>query len=173
MKTLNSLSNDVRGLSAQAVQARAHSLRAVRVRLGEWDRAAINTESFIGYPSSFSGSRSNPDPGFSLGMDNCQSPLCVKFQNVFVADDFRAQWIHHHHVGFSQNQPWSNPKKVNNNCQNYASYQLQKNLKPVLNNKDTVESEKSKQDQGDSGPGKVASWPEGFIHGAIIAGETK
>lgn len=173
MKTLNSLSNHVSGLPTKAVQTSTHTFRSVVSGLRKRDTTSIHSKSLLGYPLSLSTSGSNPDSSFAPRVNDTQSPLCLEFKHVLVSNKVGTKRVYNFQRLFSKNEFGPNPNRKADSGQNQTNHHFDSNLKSIRVYDITVQSKKSDEQDRNAGPYKIAFGTKGFIHSAIIAGETQ
>ena len=170
MNPLNSLPNQVGGLSTQAIQALTHRLCLNFPTLRERDVASVPTETLVCDPASLPAGRSYPDARLAASVNDGQRPLSLKLVNVAVGDLHFAQRIDHldrflleDHFGFD-------PKQIDQQRENHGNEQFQEGLRSVFQDNKSVCGKKSDEHEGNSGENEVASGAESFIHPLSIAG---
>ena len=173
MKSLHSLSNQVGGLPAQTDETFAHRFGSAFSRFGQRNATSVPSELFIGNPPSLPTHWSDPYSGFTLTVDNCESPLCLEIEHLTVGNQFGSQRIDNFDHFVSENKFWSHPYDVGNSNQNDAEYQFKEMLGGVGNNKEAISGKKNYQSKRYNGPYEITSGSKCVIHRPIIAGKTK
>ena len=173
MKSFNSLSNEVSSLSAETIQARAHSFSSGVSRFGKWNSSAIPTISRIGYPSTLSASRSNPYAGLSILVNNSERPLGLKIEHIAVRNQNLVKGIHHLNNIISKDELGSNPNYVSNPTQRKRNCQLENVLHGIGNDHEAISGEEKNKYERGTRPYKIASGSKGFRHMPSIAGDRK
>ncbi len=171
MKTLNSLSNHVSGLSAKTVHTSAHSFGLGMTGFGKWDVTSQHAKFLFSNPSSLSTSRGNPNSGFTSSVNNSESPLSLKFEHILVGDRFSSKRINNLKSVISENKFGFDPDRTGNCDQDSANQQFQGDFKSAVIDSKTVNSKKTDQQNRKASPRKIASGAKSFIHTPIIAGE--
>ena len=170
MKSLNSLSNQVGGLSTQAVETLTHRLRSNCSGVREGNASSVPSESLIRYPSTFSARGGNPDSGLSLVMDDGQSPLRLKIDYFAIGDQLGSKRIHDFDHFVSKYELRFDPDGVGHSTEHGCNQQFSDGLQANSNYKDAIGDEEGEQHQGNTSPREVASGPEGLLHMPSIAG---
>ena len=173
MKTLNSLSNHVSGLSTKTVQTSTHRFRVVMSGFGEGKVASEHSKSFLSNPLSFSTGGSYPHSDFTASVSNSQSPLSIEFGNIFVGNNLGTKRVYNLHQLFSENKFGFDPNGKGNSDQNRTDQQFPSDLKSVVIYSKTVTSKKTYKYDGNTSPHKITSGTKSFIHTPIIAGESE
>lgn len=173
MKSLHPLANKVGSLTTEAVETGAHGFRIVGSGFGHWHSTSVKTKGFVGNPSALSAGWSNPNTGFSARVDDGQSPLGFKVNDVSVGNQLSLDWVDNLNTVFTQDHLWSNPNQVGSKSQYAAEQQLHKRLGSAAGNNEAVGSEEHNQKKSSASPNEVASRSKGFSHHTIIAGEAK
>ena len=173
MLSLNTLSNKKSSLSTDAVKTRAHGLHAIALGLTERKSSSVPSKLFLGYPSLFSGSWSNPNPSFSTRVDDGKAPLSFQVQNIAIRNHLGTEWVYNFNNILSKNEIRPNPNTVNGSHQIETQAQLKKYLYGASANPETIYSKKSYHDKGRTRPSKITSGSEAFIHNLSIAGDRK
>ena len=171
MKTLNSLSNHVSGLSAKTVHASAHGLGLVMTGFGKRDIASQHAKPLFSNPSSLSTSWGNPNSGFTSSVNNGESPLSLKFEHILVGDRFSSKRINNLKSVIPENKFGFDPDCKGNSNQYSTNQEFEADSKRAGIDSETVSSKKSYQCNGNSSPYKITSGTKSFIHTPIIAGE--
>lgn len=173
MKTLNSLSNHVRGLSAKTVQASAHGFGLGITGFGQRNVASQHAKSLFSNPLAFSASRSNPNSGFAPGVNNPESPLRLKIEHILVGDGLSAKRINNFYGVVTENKFGLNPDRTGNCDQHSTNQQFERDFKSAVIDSKTVNSKKTDQQNRKASPYEVTSGAKSFIHTPIIAGESQ
>jgi len=172
VKSLYPLANKVGSLTTEAVEAGAHGFGVIRAGLGHRNATAIKTKGFVSYPSALTTGWCNPDPGSSSSMDNGQSPLGLKLQDIGVGNQFRSDWVHDLQPIWAKDQLGSDPDQIGNYRQKPAEQQIEKSLRSTCRHNNAIGREEKNENECSPSPSKVASRSKGFSHHPIIAGET-
>ena len=173
MKSFDSLSNQVSSLSTETIETRTHSFSSRCSRFGEWDTSSIPSKSRIGYPSTLSASRSNPNASLSIGMDNCERPLSLKIKHIAVRNQDLVKGIYHLNNIISKDELGSNPDYVSNPTQCETNSQLENVLHGIGNDHEAISGEEKNKYERGTRPYKIASRSKGFRHMLSIAGDRK
>ena len=173
MRSLNTFSNHVGGLSAKTFKAPTHALRTVMSGFGERNIASEPTKPNIGDPPSLSTCRCNPHSSFTSSVNDCQSPLCLEFKHILVGNQLSPKRVYNFDTFVPQNKFGLNPYHVCNCDQYKTKHQFKSDLNRVGSNKIGVSGKKRDQHNRDASPHKIASRTKSFIHTSIIAGETQ
>ena len=173
MVSLNTLSNEKSSLSANAIKTRAHRFHTSALGFAERKTSSVPTKLFLGYPSLFSGSWSNPNPRFSTRVNDCKAPLSFQVQNFAIWNQLSTQWIYNFNDFLSKNEIRSNPNEVNRSNQNETKQQFENCLHGISTHPEAIYSKKSSQDKSRTRPSEVTSGSEAFIHNRSIAGDRK
>ncbi len=173
MTSLHLFTDQVSGLAAVAIQTRTHGAGFDAPIFGERNPAAIPAESLVSHPAALASGWGNPGRDAAASVDNCESPLGLKVNNVAVLDFDASDWVDDLKLGLTDNELWSDPNQVGGNCQNPAQSKFKDRLSRIFANKEAVDYEECNQQQGNYRPGVVASRSKGFIHTSIIAGVSK
>ncbi len=171
MKSLNSLSNHVGSLSTKAVETFAHGSRVSVIGFGERHAASVKTKLRVGNPSSLSTSGSNPNSSLATSVNDLKSPLRFKLDNIAVCNRFTAPRINNKYFVITKNQFGFNPYQVGETAQHNTAQQFNNPLRWILEDKETVGSEKNQQQKSGTGPDEITFGAKGFRHVPIIAGE--
>ena len=173
MKSLNSLSNHVGSLPTKAVEAFAHSSRVSAIGLGERHVSSVKTKLRVGNPSSLATSRSNPDSGLTISVNDLKSPLRFEFNNIAVRNRFTSPRINDKYFVITKNQFGFNPYQIGTTAQHNAGQQFNNPLTWILKDKETVGSKENQQQKRSTSPDEITFGAKGFIHVPIIAGESQ
>jgi len=173
MKSFNSLSNEVSSLSTETIETRTHSFSSGVSRFGKWNSFAIPTVSGIGYPSTLSASRSNPNASLPVAMDDCERPLGLKIKHIAVRNQNLFKRIYHLNNIFSKDELGSNPDYVSNPTQCETNSQLENVLHGIGNDHEAISGEEKNKYERGTRPYKIASGSKGFRHMLSIAGDRK
>ena len=173
MKSLNSLSYHVSGLSAKTVEASAHAPSVVVSGFREWDIASQHAESLFSYPLSLSASRGNPYSGFTSSVNNCESPLGFEFDNIGIGNQLGSERVYNLYNVIPENKFRFYPNCKGNSNQYNTNQEFEDDLKCAGIDRKTVSSKKRDQYDRNSSPYKITSGAKSFIHMPIIAGETQ
>ena len=173
MKTLNSLSNHVRGLATKTVHTSAHSFGLGMTGFRQRDVASQHAKSLFSNPSSLSASRGNPNSGLTLGVNNPECPLCFKFEHILVGNQHRAKRVHNFYGVVLENKFGFDPDRAGNCDQHSTDQQFERDFKSAVIDSKTVNSKKAYQHNRNTSPRKVTSGAKSFIHTPIIAGESQ
>ncbi len=173
MESLNSLSYHVSGLPAKTVEASAHAPRVVVSGFREWNIASQHAKSLFGYPPSLSASGGNPYSGFTLSVNNCESPLCLEFDDIGIGNQLGSERVYNLYYMISENKFGFDPDCKGNSNQYNTNQQFESDVKRAGIDRKTVSSKKSDQCNRNSSPYEITSGAKSFIHIPIIAGETQ
>ena len=173
MKTLNSLSNHVSGLSAETVHTSAHGFGLCVTGFGKRDIATQHAKSLFSNPLSFSASRGNPNSGRSTSVNNSESPLRLKFEHILVGDGLSSKWVNNLYSVISENKFGFNPDRAGNCDQHSTNQQFEGDFKSAVIDSKTVNGKKTDQQNRKASPYEITSGAESFIHIPIIAGESQ
>ena len=173
MNSLDTLSNQVSGLPANAVQTFAHRFHSTISGFREGKTAAVPTKFFISDPALFSAGGRNPYSSLSLGVNNSKNPLRIKAEYIAVGNQLGFKWIDNFDHIFSQNQFRSNPNEVCNSPENKGEHNVKEGLPGARTNPETINGKECNQNKRGTGISKIAARPKGFIHLPSIAGERK
>ena len=168
MKTLNSLSNHVSGLSAKTVKASTHGFGLGMTGFGERDVTSQHAKSLFSNPLSFSARRSNPNSGFTSSVNNSESPLRLKFEHILVGDGLSSKRVNNLYSVISENKFGFKPDRAGDCDQHSTNQQLEGDFKSAV-----IDSKKTDQQNRKASPYEVTSGTKSFIHTPIIAGESQ
>ena len=173
MNSLDTLSNQVSGLSANAVQTFAHRFHTAISGFREGKTAAVPTKFFISDPTLLSAGGRNPYSSLSPRMNNGKNPLRIKTNHIAVANRLGIKGVDNFDRIFSQNQFRSNPNEVCNSPENKGEHHLKEGLNGASTNPETINGKEGNQYKRGTGISKITTRPKGFIHLPSIAGERK
>ena len=173
MNSLDTFSNQVSSLPANAVQTFAHRFHSTISGFREGKIAAVPTKFFISDPALFSAGRRNPYSRLSPRMNNGKNPLRIKAKNVAVGNRLGFKGIYNFDDIFSQNQFRSNPNEVCNSPENKGEHYVEEGLHGAGTNPETINGKEGNQNKRGTGISKITSRSKGFIHLPSIAGERK
>ena len=173
MRSLNSFTNHVSGLSTKAIEARAHRFHCITPRVAARYIPADPSKFFFSNPSLLSASRRNPHSTLATSMNYAKAPLGFQIQNISVGNQLTSKRIYNFNRVNSQKEFGLNPKNVNKKTENGAQHQVAHNLYIVVDNPQAIRCEEGNQYIRSTSPSEVASGSKGFIHHPSIAGERK
>lgn len=170
MKFFDLLSNKVCGLPAQTIDAFAHRFRAMSCRFRKRNTTAIPSESSISNPAAFPASWSDPDPRFSVLVNNRKSPLSFEINHFRVRNEHSSEWIHDLDRIALENKFWSHPHDVGDKTEADAEYEFENCLQRFGNYIEAVDGEEKNQHVRHTCKNKVPLRAKGFTHAPSIAG---
>ena len=173
MRSLHALADKEGGLSAYAVETRAHGFRAITFGFTERKSSSVPSKLFFGNPSLFASSRSYPNPGFSARVNDGKAPFSFQIQNFSIRNQLGTKRIDNLDLVLSQNEFRPKPNKVDNSPKEETKQKFEECLCRISANPQAIYSGKSYQNHGNAGPGEITARSEGFIHNLSIAGERK
>ena len=173
MRSLNSFTNHVSGLSTKAIEASAHRFHSITPRVAARYIPADPSKFFLSNPSLLSARRGYPNSALTASMNNRKTPFGFKIQNIGVRNQFGSQRINNFDYITAQHKFWSQPEDVNKKTENGAQHQVAHNLYIVVDNPQAIRCEEGNQYIRSTSPSEVASGSKGFIHHPSIAGEGK
>ena len=173
MRSLNSFTNHVGGLTADAVEARTHRFRSRISGITKWNTSTKPTEFLFRNPALLSSRRSYPHSARAASMNDCKAPFGFQLQNIAVGNQLSSKWIYNFNRVNSQNKFGFNPKDVDKKTEDGAQHEVAQNLCIVVDNPQAVRGEECNQYVRSPRPSEVASRSKGFIHHPSIAGERK
>ena len=173
MKSLNSLSNHVGSLPAEAVETFAHSSSVSAFGFGEGHPASVKTKLGIGNPSTLATSGSNPDSSLTTSVNDLKSPLRFEFNNIAVGNRFTSPRINNKYFVITKNQFGFNPDQIGDAAQQNAHQQFNNPLTWIFENKEAVGGKKNQQQKRSTSPDEITFGSEGFRHKPSIAGESQ
>lgn len=173
MSSLNSFSNQVSGLTANAVQTLTHRFHTSHSGFGERKSATVPTKFFISNPSLLSTGRRHPNSSSALYMNNRQNPFRFEVKNIAIFDQLGFEGIYNLNQVFSQNKFGLNPNKVDNCEKKQRDNNLERVLVGVIHNPKTVGYEENDKNDRTACPNEITPWPESFSHNPSIAGDGK
>lgn len=173
MRSFNPFTDHVSSLPAYAVKAAAHAFFSPISAFAGGKAACVESKFLVGNPTLLSGSRSNPNSGHAVGVNNRKGPLGFKVNDFAVANHLASHGVYNFNKFGTDNQLGFNPKSVNNHAECRANSKFDNRLHCVSTYQDAVCTKKNYQYIGTSGPRKIASGAKSFIHNPSIAGETK
>ena len=173
MKTLNSLSNHVSGLSAKAVHTSTHGFGLGMTGFGKRDIASQHAKSLFSNPLSLSTSWGNPNGGFTSSVNNSESPLRLKFEHILISDGGSSKWVYNLKSMIAENKFGFDPDGTGNCDQHSTNQKFEGDLKSVAVDSKTIHGKKTYQQNRNASPSKITSGTKSFIHTPIIAGESQ
>lgn len=156
-----------------AIETFTHGFGLDRLRFGKRNIASVPTETLVGNPPPLAAGRGSPDACFASRVDDCQSPLSLKFLDVSIRDFNGAQGIDDFNRLVLENHLRLDPKEIYQSSKDHSYEQLSDSLTSVLKNEERIHREKRDEEQGEARQREVASGAKGFIHLPSIAGERK
>lgn len=173
MKSLHPFSDDVSGLAAQTIEARAHRFSVVPSGFREWNTTSVPAKGLIGYPSSFSTRRSDPYSGLAATMHDRQSPLGLEISHFAVRDQFSAQRIDDFNRHVAKDELGSNPDQVSSTGKNDAQEEFDGLLHEIGNKQEAIGSKENDQNERNTSPYVIALGTKDLVHRTSIPGERK
>ena len=173
MRSLNSFTNHVGGLTADAVEARTHRFRSRISGITKWNTSTKPTEFLFRNPALLSARRGYPHSARAASMNDCKAPFGFQLQNIAVGNQLGPKRIYNFNRVNSQNKFGFYPKDIYKSAENGAQQQVPHDLNTVGNNPQAVRGEECNQYVRSPRPSEVASRSKGFIHHPSIAGERK
>jgi len=173
VRSLNSFTNHVGGLTADAVEARTHRFRSRISGITKWNTSTKPTEFLFRNPALLSSRRSYPHSARAASMNDCKAPFGFQLQNIAVGNQLSSKWIYNFNRVNSQNKFGFNPKDVDKKTEDGAQHEVAQNLCIVVDNPQAIRGKEGDQYIRSTGPSEVTAGSKGFIHHPSIAGERK